>query len=664
VTPDQIFAFVLALTNPQPAEAAFPQLAAGGHDPRHPVALAPCLRPLDPWEIEGRTVVCGRVDVPADHAAPEGRRIELGFAILRAQSLSPAPDPLVFLQGGPGADVVSQMQTWAVAFADWRVRRDVIVFDQRGNGVSDALTACRGATSGHFAEIAGAEPASDAEPTSPDALLAECRAEIEGRSEEIALINTAQNAGDVAALVSALGFGESWNLYGGSYGTKLGLEVMRQDPPGLRAVILDGVAPPEVRLYDELAGPPDEAAAAIFDQCAGDPACAEAYPDLESRFNALMEKLAAEPIPGARGRPPVSAELVAGLIKARNKPGVLTGVTAWLPKLIVELEAGDTTTLDAILDDEIPPPPPTPEQVVAAAPIELTEDQTALAEAVLHMAQQQAASSAAMRSALVKLGEDAALMSTPEDLPEAFERAMVREAQRMTRDDVLALLDGYASLRDGPRRRGALLDFVSAHFNGDARLRLSRLVQAMTPGDVEQAFVRLDRDTRPYEAELLFGFHLMVYACQEDLPWNGPETAKAFLQTLRIPAMAGTTETELESLFAQCEALFEPSPRPGFHTPIRSSIPTLLLNGLMDVQTSWKWGGRAAETLDHATNLVFPETGHGTLLYHACSRDIGVAFIENPQAPVDAGCIDDLAVRWVLPDGARSEGTPWPVSHR
>ncbi|SFH79403.1 alpha/beta hydrolase [Albimonas pacifica] len=664
MTPDQIFAFVVALMSAQPAEEAFPGLASGGHDPRYPVTLAPCLRPLDPWEIEGRTIVCGRVDVPADHAAPEGRRIALGFAILRARSLSPAPDPLVFLQGGPGADVVSQMQTWAVAFADWRQRRDVIVFDQRGNGVSDALTACRGATSGHFAEIAGAPPATGAQPVSPDALLVECRAEIADRGEEIALINTAQNAGDVAALVSALGFAQGWNLYGGSYGTKLGLEVMRQDPPGLRAAILDGVAPPMVRLYDELAGPPDEAAAAIFDQCAGDPACAAAYPDLEARFNALMEKLAAAPIPGARGRPPATPELVATLIKARNKPGVLTGVTAWLPKMIVELEAGETATLDAIIDDEIPPPAPTAAEVVAAAPIGLTEDQKALAEAILHMAEQQKASTAAMRAALVRLGEDASLLATPEDLPEAFERAMLRAAQRMTRDETLALLDGYAALRVGPQRRGALLDFVAAHFAGDLRLRLSRLVQAMTPADVTQTFARLERDARPYEAELLFGFHLMVYACQEDLPWNGPETAKAFQQTLRIPVMGAGADAQLESLYGQCAALFEPAPRPGFHAPVRSSVPTLLLNGLMDVQTSWKWGALAAETLDHATNLAFPETGHGTLLYHACSRDIGVAFIENPQAPVEAGCIDDLAVKWVLPDGTRSAGSPWPVRHR
>jgi hypothetical protein len=58
MTPDQILAFVLALTSPQPAAPAFPVIAAGGADGRYPVKAAPCPRPLAPFEIEGRTVIC------------------------------------------------------------------------------------------------------------------------------------------------------------------------------------------------------------------------------------------------------------------------------------------------------------------------------------------------------------------------------------------------------------------------------------------------------------------------------------------------------------------------------------------------------------------------------------------------------------------------------
>ena len=54
MTPDQILAFVLALTSPPPAAPAFPVIAAGGADSRYPVKPAPCPRPLAPFEIEGK----------------------------------------------------------------------------------------------------------------------------------------------------------------------------------------------------------------------------------------------------------------------------------------------------------------------------------------------------------------------------------------------------------------------------------------------------------------------------------------------------------------------------------------------------------------------------------------------------------------------------------
>jgi hypothetical protein len=71
MTPDQIVAFVLALTAPPPIEPLFPLITAGGADPRYPVVATPCLRPLAPLEIEGHTVACGKISVPEDHENPK-----------------------------------------------------------------------------------------------------------------------------------------------------------------------------------------------------------------------------------------------------------------------------------------------------------------------------------------------------------------------------------------------------------------------------------------------------------------------------------------------------------------------------------------------------------------------------------------------------------------
>ena len=52
---------------------------------------------------------CGSLEVPEDHAKPDGKKIALKFSVLKARSLYPEPDPLVFLQGGPGGSAISQI---------------------------------------------------------------------------------------------------------------------------------------------------------------------------------------------------------------------------------------------------------------------------------------------------------------------------------------------------------------------------------------------------------------------------------------------------------------------------------------------------------------------------------------------------------------------------
>ncbi len=58
-------------------------------------------------EVEGQTYSCGVVVVPENYAQPDGRTIELFYLKLHSSSQSPAPDPLVYLSGGPG--VVRQL---------------------------------------------------------------------------------------------------------------------------------------------------------------------------------------------------------------------------------------------------------------------------------------------------------------------------------------------------------------------------------------------------------------------------------------------------------------------------------------------------------------------------------------------------------------------------
>jgi hypothetical protein len=81
MTPDQIIATVAALLASAPDPAFFPSITAGGANPHYPVTAEACPRPLAAGEIEGESVIRGRVDVPERHEAPDGRPISLAFGV-------------------------------------------------------------------------------------------------------------------------------------------------------------------------------------------------------------------------------------------------------------------------------------------------------------------------------------------------------------------------------------------------------------------------------------------------------------------------------------------------------------------------------------------------------------------------------------------------------
>jgi hypothetical protein len=49
----------------------------------------------------GKTVRCGYLIVPEDRTKPNGRTIKLAVAIFKSPVQHPAPDPVIYLAGGP-----------------------------------------------------------------------------------------------------------------------------------------------------------------------------------------------------------------------------------------------------------------------------------------------------------------------------------------------------------------------------------------------------------------------------------------------------------------------------------------------------------------------------------------------------------------------------------
>src|SRR4051812_21266805 len=66
---------------------------------------APCPDPNVPGWPEGNlgpNYTCGYLTVPEDRDKPDGRTIRLAVARVKAASATPPPDPIVYLEGGPG----------------------------------------------------------------------------------------------------------------------------------------------------------------------------------------------------------------------------------------------------------------------------------------------------------------------------------------------------------------------------------------------------------------------------------------------------------------------------------------------------------------------------------------------------------------------------------
>ena len=82
---------------------------------------------------------------------------------------------------------------------------------------------------------------------------------------------------DVADLRTALGI-DKWNVYRLSYGTNLALPLLRDDPEGIRAMVLDGVVPTQTRSVEVNGAAAAAGYQALFDACAREPECHRACP--------------------------------------------------------------------------------------------------------------------------------------------------------------------------------------------------------------------------------------------------------------------------------------------------------------------------------------------------------------------------------------------------
>jgi pimeloyl-ACP methyl ester carboxylesterase len=298
-------------------------------------------------------VECGVLSVAENRSDPQSKTIQIQGAVVKTDNPSPAPDPVVYLAGGPGSSGSGELSIVLGPYSALLEKRDLVVVDQRGTGTSQPSLACPEYRKAYFEALGQQLPYNQFSAASMAALPA-CQLRLQSEGIDLSAYNNAESAADLEDLRQALGY-EQWNLLGTSYGTRLALTVLRDYPKGVRSAILDSTFPPQVEPYSGWIYSQERAFRTLFDRCAADEMCSAAYPNLEQDFYALLDKLDAEPLIVEKANPFTQKKyevLVDGDMLVNLIFLIFYDTTAipHLPKLIEDALQGDTKTLARFMD--------------------------------------------------------------------------------------------------------------------------------------------------------------------------------------------------------------------------------------------------------------------------------------------------------------------------
>jgi pimeloyl-ACP methyl ester carboxylesterase len=320
---------------PLPAGAVAPPAAGPGrHDPaRRRLALrlspwllasaaalaAPAVQAQDRLSLQacrlpglGTEALCGTLPRPLDPQAPEGTQIDLHVTVLPAVARNKKPDAVMFFAGGPGQAASELAPQIARLLSRLSNRRDIVLIDQRGTGRSAPLVCDDPPPTAPLAEAVDRQRMM--------ARLQACREALQQLPHgDLRHYTTVHAVQDAEAVRQALGLAQV-NLVGGSYGTRVALEYLRQAPQAVRRVVIDGVAPADMALPAAFSTDAQAAFDAVFAACRVQPDCAARYPDLRGDWERLLAGLprsvsVAHPVTGLPERITLTRETVLSLVR-------------------------------------------------------------------------------------------------------------------------------------------------------------------------------------------------------------------------------------------------------------------------------------------------------------------------------------------------------------
>jgi len=282
---------------------------------------------------------CGSLRRPLDPATPQGRQIDVHYAVLPALARNRKADPVLFFAGGPGQSAIALAGPVSRLMSRLSNRRDVVLIDQRGTGRTAPLLCDEPRPDAPLAEAV--------DPERQAARLQACRAQLQALPHgDLRHYTTWVAMQDADAVRQALGAAQV-NLVGGSYGTRAALDYLRQFPRAVRRVVIDGVAPPDMVLPSAFSADNQAAFDGVVSACSADAACNARYPALRDDWKALLASVPrrVDVVHPVTGRPESFTLTREGLLGLVRGPLYVPAYASALPLALHEAARGRPAAL-------------------------------------------------------------------------------------------------------------------------------------------------------------------------------------------------------------------------------------------------------------------------------------------------------------------------------
>jgi pimeloyl-ACP methyl ester carboxylesterase len=231
----------------------------------------------------------GTVFVPEGRDGRPGHPIALAY--LRLHGTAPATaSPIVYLAGGPGGSGIADMTAPRFAtYRRWLAFADIVALDQRGTGASMPSLGCPAG----FGARRGAADTRASFLAAYRQVARRCAAYWHRQGVLLAAYTTEASADDVADLARQLGYARI-RLFGASYGSHLGLSVIRRHPALVERAVLGAIEGPDQTI--KLPAAADAQLNRIGAAIREDAATARVLPDFAGFVRDLIRRADAEPL--------------------------------------------------------------------------------------------------------------------------------------------------------------------------------------------------------------------------------------------------------------------------------------------------------------------------------------------------------------------------------